>query len=548
MKFKKLFSSITVSALLFSLLTGCGNTQSTASQSDASSTAPAKESSAAEASADTASDSGYQTTYGDKQFDNVTIKVQLPDRSNAPEGTTVTENKWVDYIKEEMAKVGINVEFVAIPRSDADAKIQTMMATDSAPDIMISYSYAMAQGFYEDGGTWDLSEFIDGENQARNLKAYIGEEVLESSRNDDGSLYGVMARRSTTALNNFYIRKDWLDALGLSVPKTLDEYYNAIDKMVHENPDGLTNVIGYHGLAAYTLRYVFSSLGDTTQMQIADGYEWYYDPGFKDYYQFLNKMYNNGLMDPEYYVLTEDDVKSTLVNGNLASFEANVNYSVDNLRGNLMQTMQKSNPDAEYVSFTLDNVNDSQIYSPAYSPTGLVIFCPKTTSAETVEACMTYLDWLSTRDGGFVLYHGFEGEHFNYNEDHVPVVIDASYNATDKDWIRTDLFIVGNQGYFETVDEFNAATAAEYPDYKAHVVENYENSLAGNLVKLFSYTAPASSEYGTDVGLVRDEYIVKVITCAPDEFDGLWEEFMAKAKDAGIQNILDERIAHFTNK
>ena len=60
-----------------------------------------------------AKDANYVTTYGEKMFDNVTIKVELFDRSNAPEGSTLTDNRWVKYVNEEMNKVGINVEFVA---------------------------------------------------------------------------------------------------------------------------------------------------------------------------------------------------------------------------------------------------------------------------------------------------------------------------------------------------------------------------------------------------------------------------------------------------
>ena len=62
--------------------------------------------------------SGYQTTYGDKQFDNVTIQVELWDRENAPAGSTITENRWTKYVQEEMGKVGINVEFVPVPRGE----------------------------------------------------------------------------------------------------------------------------------------------------------------------------------------------------------------------------------------------------------------------------------------------------------------------------------------------------------------------------------------------------------------------------------------------
>ena len=60
----------------------------------------------------------------------------------------------------------------------------------------------------------DLSEFVDGEGQAANLKKYLGESVIDMGRTNGNELYGIVARRATTARSNFFVRKDWMDALG----------------------------------------------------------------------------------------------------------------------------------------------------------------------------------------------------------------------------------------------------------------------------------------------------------------------------------------------
>ena len=164
-----------------------------------------------------------------KMFDNVTITVELFDRSNAPEGSTITENKWTEYVNQEMNKVGINVEFVPVPRWDEITKMQSMVAGQTAPDLTLTYTYAYAEDYFNQGGIWDLTEFIDGPDQALNMKEYLGQEVLDIGRNPDGKLYGIVAKRATTAKDNICIRKDWLDDLGLSVPTTPDELYNAIE-------------------------------------------------------------------------------------------------------------------------------------------------------------------------------------------------------------------------------------------------------------------------------------------------------------------------------
>ncbi len=497
---------------------------------------------------ETTSASKYQTTYGSKKFNNVTITVELFDRSNAPEGSTITDNRWTKYVNQEMNKVGINVEFVPVPRSDEVTKMQAMMASGTSPDITVTYTYAYAQQYYDQGGIWDLSEFVDGDDQAKNLKKYLGNDVMDIGRNKDKSLYGIVARRATTAKSNLFIRKDWLDELGLAIPTTPDELHDCISKMVKENPEGKSNVIGLTEFQAWNLKMAFSQLlSDPVEYEISGGDSAtgdYYDKGMREYYRYMNKMYNEGLMDQEYYDKSEDDFKSDIVNGKQAFMEYNVNGSVDVLRGSLMKTLQENDPKAEIVSIpALKNVNDGKQYSAGYAEGGLICMCPKTADAEKVEACMTYLDWLSTTDGGYVLYHGLEGEHYKLT-DNIPVVIDSDYNSKDKDWIRTDLFLVGNQGYFNTVDEFNECTSKEAPGYEQYVIDNYQNALTGTVINDSTYTAPSASDLQTDVDLVRDEYRVKVVTCSEADFDATYDEYMSQLEGVGIKTLIDERTAH----
>ena len=495
---------------------------------------------------------GYKTTYGDKMFDNITITVELFDRSNAPSGSTITDNKWVDYVNQEMNKVGINVEFVPVPRSDEIPKMQTMMASGTAPDITVTYSYANAEEYYKQGGTWDLSPFIDGEDQARNMKAYLGEDVINIARTPDNVLYGVVAKRAVTQMSNMYIRKDWLDALGLDIPKTTDELYNAIEQMVKNNPDGRTDVIGAILWMPRNLQKAFSKIvNDPVKADVgnpnvgfgADAIGDYYDEGIRDYYRFVNKMYNEGLLDKEYYTMDEDTFKSKVVNGSVACFESNVNYAEGNNK--LTSTLKENIPTAELVSIpSLLNVNDGKQYSAAYQQGGLVAFCPLSASEEKVEACMTYLDWMCTKEGGFVLFNGFEGEHYKL-EDGVPIAIDIAYNQEDKDWIRTDIFLVGNSGYFDNEEDAILSLAKEVPEFEQQIINNYHNAASGTLIYETSYTSPSTTDLVTDLKLIRDEYIVKCITCPEAEFESTFDTYMEELKNTGMDTIIQERTEYF---
>ena len=173
---RKIVAVLLAVTMLSAGLYGCGNSgsQGSGSGGQGSSGEQSKDEGADKAAADEGAGSSteggeatgsskYQTTYGAKQFDDVTITVELFDRSNAPNGSTITENKWTEYVNEQMNKVGITVEFVPVPRNDEVPKMQTMVAGGTAPDITLTYTYSYAEDYYNDGGVWDLSEFIDGD-------------------------------------------------------------------------------------------------------------------------------------------------------------------------------------------------------------------------------------------------------------------------------------------------------------------------------------------------------------------------------------------------
>ena len=305
---KKVLSGLLAAIMSVSMMTGCGGSDKETGGDEKSSAG------------------GYQTTYGDKVFDDVTIQVELFDRENAPEGSTITDNKWTKYIQEEMGKVGINVEFVPVPRNDEIDKMTSMMAGGIAPDVVLTYTYARAQEYYEQGGVWDLSPFIDGEGQAENLKAYLGENVIDIARINGDELYGVVARRASTARSNLFVRKDWMEALGISTPTTVDEFYDMVDQMVHNNPEGRTDVIGTSVWDNGLFMAAFSKLaGDPLQSQIACNLTRdYVDEGMKEFYRFRNKLYNNGLLHPEYYTLKQDDWTNNIVSGRTATLEDHV--------------------------------------------------------------------------------------------------------------------------------------------------------------------------------------------------------------------------------
>ncbi|QHQ62378.1 hypothetical protein Ana3638_17625 [Anaerocolumna sedimenticola] len=209
-----------------------------------------------------------------------------------------------------------------------------------------------------------------------------------------------------------------------------------------------------------------------------------------------------------------------------------------------MQNLKQNIPESEFISIKpFKNVNDGVIYNTSYPINGAYVFIPKT--AKNPEACLEYLNFLAG-NGGFTIFHGFEGEHFEYDNG-IPVVKDAEYNAKTKDWTRHDLFLVGNQGYYKTEDEFMNATAKELPGWEKYVLENYNNAIAGTRLFEPTFSAPTMVEQSANIQITNDTYSVKAITCPPAEFDAVVAEWKSELQKYGLDDIIAERTEYYNS-
>ena len=76
-------------------------------------------------------------------------------------------------------------------------------------------------------------------------------------------------------------------------------------------------------------------------------------------------------------------------------------------------------------------------------------------------------------------------------------------------------------------------------------MDNYENSIVGTIRNDPYWTSPSTPDLLTDLNLIKDEYQVTVCTCSEAEFDAKYDEYMKALEDAGMQTIIDERVAYY---
>lgn len=126
----------------------------------------------------------------------------------------------------------------------------------------------------------------------------------------DGKLVGIPVKMpSTNGYNHCWVRQDWLDELGLERPETMDDVYEITKAFKEHYPDNIGMMLNQDYIAE--MKGIFWAYGGTTAVRkywkvLDDGTLGFSEvqPEMKGGLEFLQKMYNEGLVNKEF--ATED--------------------------------------------------------------------------------------------------------------------------------------------------------------------------------------------------------------------------------------------------
>lgn len=234
---KKALSLLLASAMVVSL-TACGGggnnssneSSNTATDSNASTSTDANTSADANASADASGDAAATSDY---ELTEVNIVVNGTLTATLDNGQDAFVEQWNKAVSEKLGH-DIKLNINQIDHSGYTDAVGRLFASGDYPDAMIM-SADMFKQYAPTGLLWDMASAYDNaEFQSRlTLK-----DINENLKDKDGHLYGFAPTYGNGCVT--YIKKAWLDAVGLSVDdiKTFDDYYNMLKKFHDEDPDG----------------------------------------------------------------------------------------------------------------------------------------------------------------------------------------------------------------------------------------------------------------------------------------------------------------------
>jgi len=190
--------------------------------------------------------------------------------------------------------------------SDELFNIMIASANDLPDIIQTQYSSERFNKYGPEGAVIPLNTLID--EYAPNIKAFLSNnpDVRKNITASDGNIYYIPYLQDGAAAKGWFIRKDWLDKLNLSIPKTVDEYYSVLKAFRTQDPNGNgdpNDEVPYFSRSKQGAYELFTLFGVTVLEYAKDGKYQFdrYSDKLKVAVKNVAKWYEEGLIDPEIF-------------------------------------------------------------------------------------------------------------------------------------------------------------------------------------------------------------------------------------------------------
>lgn len=230
------------------------------------------------------------------------------------------QSAWQDlWISKHLGeKLGGTIVATEVDDASWNEKKNLAFAAGELPDFFMTNGALTSNdvmNYGQQGQLIPLNDLIDA--YAPNIKKFLdaNPEVKKSITDPDGKIYalpGVNPVKREASIGRYWINKPWLDNLGLEMPTTLDEFYTVLKAFKEKDPNGngKADEIPASGSVSNPISMiVLSALGltessangislDKSDTKVIYAPE---QPEYKEYLIFMNKLFKEGLIDPEYF-------------------------------------------------------------------------------------------------------------------------------------------------------------------------------------------------------------------------------------------------------
>lgn len=252
--------------------------------------------------------------------------------SNLPEGDTYEGNAYTRYLRKML---NIQNDNVYMEREDRyDEFVNILVKDQTLPDVLVVSDRETLKELVENDLVEDLSDVYENCTTPRIKEMFesYGGDLLDAGR-FDGKLMAIPETVTDHGPRLLWLRKDWMDELGLEEPKTLDDAFDIIKAFTEngmgasegEDPVGLvcdTELVGSTS-SSYSVDPVFDKFHASPQRWINKKGDIVYGSvtqETKNALSYLHKLYARGIIDQNFALRAQNNLRDLVVNGKCGAF------------------------------------------------------------------------------------------------------------------------------------------------------------------------------------------------------------------------------------
>lgn len=307
--------------------------------------------------------------------------------SNMPLGDNYENNAYTRYIKKKL-NVQNKDKFEG---ADQDYRNMVSMAIseNDIPDIMVIDDYEQLKMLVERDMLEDLSEVYKkcASDRIKDIYMGYGNEIFDNV-SFNGKLMAIPETNIENGPNMLWLRKDWMDKLGLGEPKTIGDAEYIISQFIEKDPgnNGKGKTVGLVCSSEITSNNGFSYMTQTdVEFANYNSYpkQWIKDengnavygsvmPESKQALKHMNDLYNRGILDNKFLLRGQNNIEELIINGECGSF-----FGLWWAPNNPLINAMKVNRNAEWKPYIISTDKDGYTSFISQNPTSKYVVVRK---------------------------------------------------------------------------------------------------------------------------------------------------------------------------
>lgn len=443
------------------------------------------------------------------------------------------DNAFLELIEEA---TNTKLDMQIVPVDEYEVKRNIVMASGNTPNIIrIKYQDPLFMSYINEGKLLPLDEYLDKFPKVKNT---FDSEIWDNNKAEDGKIYHIPRIDAEVLPNLLMLRKDVLDDLGLSVPKTTDELRQVLETLKNANDEkGYTPYVGNRNdLTDIDPFFYAFGTGVNIWQEADDGSGKIVFSAttekFRDAIKYVSELRRDGLFETEWYVGTNRGIDKF--------YTGKAEFTMDSPQyvEYRIPDVQKVDEDAVIDYIPEFTAKDGSKYGAVIrvneqvDPGSAVV---KGTTPEQIDAFMGLLEWFYDGDGYTMLKYGVEGKTYD--------VVDGKMKGRPRDQNPPEYDMENMDRFdFAYTPQFRAFTRDMIPD----VVSDAQFDIARKAIDkafespIINYASnlndPVIADNLNNLQSLAEELITKAILTPDVDIDALFTEYNQKFK----QNKLDE--------